>query len=101
MEIIKIFINSFINLYKSSPGLVISAFVVGVLALLSDLYYPKFRGFMGEFWVKLELSKLPKDSYIVLNDIMIKDDNGTHQIDHFFIKIWYFCYWNEKLLWFN
>ena len=82
MEIIKIFINNFINLYKSSPGLVISAFVVGVLALLSDLYYPKFRGFMGEFWVKLELSKLPKDSYIVLNDIMIKDDNGTHQIDH-------------------
>lgn len=82
MEIIKIFINSFINLYKSNPGLVISAFVVGVLALLSDLYYPKFRGFMGEFWVKLELSKLPKDSYIVLNDIMIKDDNGTHQIDH-------------------
>ena len=37
---------------------------------------------MGEFWGKLELSKLPKDSYIVLNDIMIKDDNGTHQIDH-------------------
>ena len=82
MEIIKSFIDSFINLYKSSPGLVISAFVVGILALLSDLYYPKFRGFMGEFWVKLELSKLPKDSYIVLNDIMIKDDNGTHQIDH-------------------
>ena len=67
MEIIKSFIDSFINLYKSSPGLVISAFVVGILALLSDLYYPKFRGFMGEFWVKLELSKLPKDSYIVLN----------------------------------
>lgn len=82
MEIIKSFIDSFINLYKSSPGLVISAFVVGLLALLSDLYYPKFRGFMGESWVKLELSKLPKDSYIVLNDIMIKDDNGTHQIDH-------------------
>ena len=61
---------SFINLYKSNPGLVISAFVVGVLALLSDLYYPKFRGFMGEFWVKLELSKLPKDSYIVLNVLL-------------------------------
>lgn len=37
---------------------------------------------MGEFWVKLELNKLPKNKYIILNDIMIKDDKCTHQIDH-------------------
>ena len=37
---------------------------------------------MGEFWVKLELNKLPKNRFIVINDIMIKDEKGTHQIDH-------------------
>lgn len=41
---------------------------------------------MGEFWVKLELRKLPKDKYVVLNDIMIKDEKGTHQIDHLVIS---------------
>lgn len=32
-----------------------------ILYIILKLYYPKFRGFMGEFWVKLELEKLPKD----------------------------------------
>lgn len=41
---------------------------------------------MGEFWVKLELRKLPKDKNVVLNDIMIKDEKGTHQIDHLVIS---------------
>ena len=41
---------------------------------------------MGEFWVKQELKKLPKDKYIILNDIMIKSSKGTHQIDHIIIS---------------
>ena len=53
-----------------------------ILYIILKLNYPKFRGFMGEFWVKLELEKLPKDKYIILNDIMIKDEHGTHQIDY-------------------
>ena len=52
------------------------------LAIILRIYYPKFRGFMGEFWVKFELNKLPKDKYLILNDIMLKDEKGTHQIDH-------------------
>ena len=51
------------------------------------MYYPKFRGFMGEFWVKLELRKLPKDKYVVLNDIMLKDEKGTHQIDNLVLSV--------------
>ncbi|MBQ2872894.1 MAG: NERD domain-containing protein [Bacilli bacterium] len=57
-----------------------------LLALLMKLFYPKFRGFMGEFWVKLELNKLSKKEYIVLNDIMLENQNGTHQIDHLVIS---------------
>ena len=42
---------------------------------------------MGEFWVKLELRKLPKDKYVVLNDIMLKDEKGTHQIDNLVLSV--------------
>jgi len=56
--------------------------ILVILAILIKIYYPKFRGFMGEFWVRIELEKLPRDKYIILNDIMIQDDMGTHQIDH-------------------
>ena len=57
-----------------------------VSGMLSAVYYKKIRGFMGEFWVKTELNKLPKDKYIVLNNIMIRSSKGTHQIDHIVVS---------------
>lgn len=56
--------------------------IVIVLYVYLKVNYPKFRGYMGEFWVKLELKKLSKEEYIVLNDIVLNIDNATHQIDH-------------------
>ncbi len=60
--------------------------IVIILGIFCAIFYKKVRGFMGEFWTKLELNKLPKDKYIVLNDIMIKKNNGTSQIDHIVIS---------------
>lgn len=58
-----------------------------IFVILCAVFYKKFRGFMGEFWVRTELSKLPKDKYLTLNNIMIKsNDNTTHQIDHIVIS---------------
>lgn len=57
-----------------------------VLTILSKKLYPKFRGFMGEFWVKTELNKLDKKEYIILNDILLEEENETHQIDHIVIS---------------
>ena len=57
-----------------------------VLSILSTIFYKKFRGFMGEFWVKTELNKLPQDKYIVLNNVMIRSSKGSHQIDHIVIS---------------
>lgn len=57
-----------------------------IIAILSAIFYKKISGFMGEFWVKTELRKLPKDKYTVLNDILIKSSKGTHQIDHIVIS---------------
>lgn len=82
MEIIKGFIEGITNIYSSNQSLFWCTIILMILCILLEIYYPKFRGFMGEFWVKLELKKLPQDNYFVLNDIMIKDERGTHQIDH-------------------
>jgi len=60
--------------------------IIFILLILVTVFYKKIRGFMGEFWVKQELKKLPKDKYIILNDIMIKSSKGTHQIDHIIIS---------------
>jgi hypothetical protein len=75
-------INNTINLFLKEPVFLI----IIVLGIFSSIFYKKIRGFMGEFWVKMELKKLPKNEYIVLNDIMIKSSKGTHQIDHIIIS---------------
>lgn len=60
--------------------------VMTILLIIMKKYYSKFRGIMGEFWVKHELKKLPKEKYRVLNDIMVKTNNTTHQIDHLIVS---------------
>ena len=86
MEIVKSFFEGIINIYSNNSKLLLETIILIALCIIIKIYYPKFRGFMGEFWVKLELRKLPKDKYVVLNDIMIKDEKGTHQIDHLVIS---------------
>ncbi|MFR5856582.1 MAG: NERD domain-containing protein [Bacilli bacterium] len=86
MEIVKSFFEGIINIYSNNSKLLLETIILIALCIILKIYYPKFRGFMGEFWVKLELRKLPKDKYVVLNDIMIKDEKGTHQIDHLVIS---------------
>lgn len=47
-------INNTINLFlKESVFLIII-----ILGIFSSIFYKKIRGFMGEFWVKMELKKL-------------------------------------------
>ena len=78
--------DKIIEMIKDNPGYFTIGFILLILGILIDIYYPKFRGFMGEFWLKLELKKLPKNKYKLLNDIMIEDEKGTHQIDHIVIS---------------
>ena len=81
MELIKAFLKLFFVLITNEYFL-----IVLLLSVLSKILYPKFRGFMGEFWVKQELKKLPKDKYMVINDIMLKQNDNTHQIDHLIVS---------------
>ncbi len=53
-----------------------------LLIVLLKLYFPKIKGFIGERRVTKQLKKLPAESYKVLNDLMIMNDNSSSQIDH-------------------
>ena len=75
-----------IEMIKANPVYFTIGVILLILGILIDIYYPKFRGFMGEFWLKLELKKLPKNKYKLLNNIMVEDEKGTHQIDHVVIS---------------
>lgn len=85
MEMIKAFANLawavFIELINNPFILILL-----ILILLLKIFYSKLRGIIGEFWVRLELRKLPRKEYIVLNDIMIEQNNMTHQIDHIVVS---------------
>ena len=77
MEYIKIFFHSFM-LGITNPIFII----VMILTIIVLIFGKKIIGAAGEHWTKEVLNKLPKDKYIVLNNVFIKSNYGTHQIDH-------------------
>ena len=76
------FVNEFLKYFLSNP-LVIIFFII---AILCAVFYKQIVGKAGEHHVKVELRKLPKDKYLVINDLMIKANGSTHQIDHVIIS---------------
>lgn len=53
-----------------------------ILVLIIKIFSAKIIGWFGELWTRRKLNKLPKDKYKVLNNIFIKLNNSTYQIDH-------------------
>ena len=43
-------------------------------------------GWFGELWTKQSLNRLPKDKYIIINDVFIETNGYTHQIDHVIVS---------------
>lgn len=77
MEYIKIFFKSFM-IAAMNPIFII----VMILTIIVLIFGKKIIGKAGEHWTKESLSKLPKDKYVILNDIFIEVNGRTHQIDH-------------------
>ncbi len=71
----------FIKYYFLNP-IIIFVFLLGIICIFFE---SKIIGFFGELWTKKDLKKLPKE-YKVLNDIMIRVNNSTHQIDHIVVS---------------
>jgi hypothetical protein len=59
-----------------------------ILSLLLAIFQAKIKGFLGEKAVANRLSGLPKEQYRLLNDVMIKTNYGTTQIDHIVISVY-------------
>lgn len=46
------------------------------------------KGFLGEVFVANILSDLPKEEYLILNDVMLPTSFGTTQIDHIIVSVY-------------
>ena len=61
--------------------------LIAWLGIVVDNYLvPKIIGWFGEHWTKQALKKLPKNEYKIINNVMLKLDGTTHQIDHIVVS---------------
>lgn len=49
---------------------------------------PKIKGVSGEAMVSAILSRLPKEQYMVLHNVMLRTDRGTSQVDHIVVSVY-------------
>lgn len=57
-------------------------------SIIFRIFQPKIKGYLGEKSVATILSFLPSDKYKIINDILIKSNGRTIQIDHLVISIY-------------
>lgn len=66
-------------------------FLLGVfilIAILIKFNEPKIKGHIGEKAVVNRLSSLPENKYTVINNVMLRTDYGTTQIDHIVVSVY-------------
>ncbi|MFA6308865.1 MAG: NERD domain-containing protein [Clostridia bacterium] len=59
-----------------------------VLTAIFKAFQPKISGYFGEKTISTLVSFLPKDKYLILNNIMLKTNTGTTQIDHIVVSVY-------------
>lgn len=59
-----------------------------LLLAIYNVFKPQIKGWMGEKIITIILSRLPKDQYIVLNNLLFDTENGTTQIDHVIVSVY-------------
>lgn len=58
------------------------------LSITFKAFQPKIKGYLGEKSVAVVLSFLPSDEYKVINNILIKSNDRTIQVDHLVVSIY-------------
>lgn len=53
-----------------------------IITIITEIYQPVIKGHIGESRVSGILAALPLGEYCVINDVMLKTERGTTQIDH-------------------
>lgn len=59
---------------------------IGILVL--QIFTSRIRGWIGEATVSTILSSLPSEEYRVINNVMLKNERGTTQIDHVVVSVY-------------
>ena len=64
--------------------------VIALIAasIVLRIYEPAIKGIIGEKRVRKQLDKLSPENYRVLNDVMVRTEKGTSQIDHVVVSIY-------------
>jgi hypothetical protein len=69
--------------------LILISFVIIIVLFIANASNAKSnRGASGELRVAGQLNKLQNDEYKVFNDVLVKTESGTSQIDHIVISIY-------------
>lgn len=77
----------FFTFLKDNSRLVKFIVFVFIAVSIFRIFKPKIKGKLGEENIRRKLNKLPKE-YRVLNDIMVKTEDKTSQIDHIVLSIY-------------
>ena len=81
-------INILFKYYLTNP-LIIFILILGIISIF---FKPQIIGWFGEYWTKKALKKLPQNRYKIINDVWIRTNDTTHQIDHIVISVYgIFC----------
>ncbi len=59
-----------------------------IISIILAIFEPKIKGYLGERAVANKLAKLPKQQYRIINDVMLRTNYGTTQIDHIVVSIY-------------
>lgn len=65
---------------------IIVIFIIAVT--LFKIFLPQIKGWLGEKTVSAVLTTLPKEDYRTINDVMLRTEHGTSQIDHVIVSIY-------------
>ncbi len=76
------FTNEFLKYYLTNP--IILTILISSIILV--IFYKQIIGWLGEHWTREAISKLPKNRYRIINNLLISVDGLTHQIDHVIIS---------------
>lgn len=63
-------------------------FIVVILSIVYTVFEAKIKGYLGEKAVTVVLSGLPEEQYRILNDVMLRTEHGTTQIDHVVVSVY-------------
>lgn len=78
--------ESFYKIIFTNPIYIMMIIISLVIIVIYYIFGAKIIGWFGEYWTKEALSILPKDKYLIINNVFIKVNNITHQIDHVIIS---------------